>query len=157
MKRGVLVGVAGTAMVVAALAGCSNNKSNTGAAGTSPATSPGAAPAEAVTVAGQNQNVTGQITCTPSNGNLNIGIGDPTNGVGAVVATTNPPVVHSVGLGSVNGVMLGFADAAPNSPANAQVTKTGNSFKITGTATGIDMNNPQQPVTKPFEMDVTCP
>jgi lipoprotein LpqH len=152
VKREVLVGVAGAAMVVAAMAGCSNNKSNNSSSNTSRA----AAPAQAVTVAGQNQNVSGQTTCTPSNGNINIGMGDPTNGVGAVVSDANPPAVHSVGLGSVNGVTLGFADAAPNNPGNAQVTKTGNSYKITGTATGVDTSN-QQAVTKPFEMDVTCP
>ncbi|MBV8347517.1 MAG: lipoprotein LpqH [Mycolicibacterium sp.] len=151
MKREVLVGVAGAAVVVAALAGCSSNKSNTSSSGGSP--SPGA---NAVTVAGQNQNITGSVSCTPSNGNINIGIGDPTNGVGAVVADANPPVVHSVGLGQVNGITLGYADAAPNNGSNAQATKNGNSYKITGTAAGVDMNNAAQSVTKPFEIDVTC-
>jgi lipoprotein LpqH len=28
---------------------------------------------------------------------------------------------------------------------------------ISGTATGIDMANPMQPVNKPFEINVTCP
>jgi ipoprotein LpqH len=149
VKRGVLVGVAGAAVVAAALAGCSSNKSNTSSS------SSGAA--EAVTVAGQNQNITGQVSCTPSGDNINIGIGDATNGVGAVVSNASPPVVHSVGLGQVNGITLGYADAAPSNGSNAQVTKNGNSYKITGTATGVDMNNPAQPVTKPFEIDVTCP
>jgi len=147
-----LAGVAGAAVVAAALAGCSSNKSNPSSSG-SP--SPGAA--EAVTVAGQNQNISGQINCTPSGDNINIGIGDPTNGVGAVLSNANPPVVHSVGLGQVNGITLGYADAAPNNGANAQATKNGNSYKITGTAAGVDMNNSQQAVTKPFEIDVTCP
>jgi ipoprotein LpqH len=151
VKRGVLVGVAGAAVVAAALAGCSSNKSNTSS---SSSPSPGA---NTVSVGGQNQNITGQVSCTPSNGNINIGIGDPTNGVGAVVADANPPVVHSVGLGQVNGITLGYADAAPSNGSNAQATKNGNSYKITGTATGVDMSNPAQPVTKPFEIDVTCP
>ncbi|MEM6108217.1 lipoprotein LpqH [Mycobacterium sp. 050272] len=32
-------------------------------------------------------------------------------------------------------------------------------YAIKGTATGTDMTNPDQPqtLTKPFEMDVTCP
>ena len=152
MKRAILAGIAAAGMVVVAgLAGCSN-KSNTSSSNTS--SSSGSA--EKVIVDGQNQNITGQTTCTPAGGNLNIAIGDPTNGVGAVITTANPPAVQSVGLGSVNGVTLGYAAAAPNQ-GNVQATKDGNSYTIKGTATGVNMASPQQPVTKPFEMDVTCP
>jgi lipoprotein LpqH len=147
VKRAILFGIAAGAMVVAGLAGCSNNKSNTSSS--SPST-------EKVTIDGQNQNITGQVSCTPAGGNLNIAIGDPTNGIGAVITTANPPAVQSVGLGNVNGVTLGYAAAAPNQ-GNVQATKNGNSYTIKGTATGVNMANPQQPVTKPFEIDVTCP
>jgi lipoprotein LpqH len=143
------------AVAVAACAGCSSNKSSTGA-------SSSAAPAAAgpqVIVDGQNQNVSGQVTCNSANGVTTIGIGDPTAGVGAVVSSDNPPIVHSVGLGSVNGIALGFSDAAPNQASNAGAAVNGKSYAIKGTATGTDMSNPQQPqqVTKPFELDVTCP
>ena len=151
MKRAILVGIAAAGMVVAGLAGCSN-KSNTSSSNTS--SSSGSA--EKVIVDGQNQNITGQTSCTPAGGNLNIAIGDPTNGIGAVITTANPPAVQSVGLGNVNGVTLGYAAAAPNQ-GNVQATKDGNSYTIKGTATGVNMASPQQPVTKPFEMDVTCP
>jgi ipoprotein LpqH len=154
VKRGIVVGVAGVAMVAAACAGCSSNKSNTGASSSAPsATGP------QVTVDGQKQNITGQVTCTPAGDNINIGIGDATNGLGAVISTANPPIVHSVGLGSVNGVTLGFSDAAPNQSGNAGAAVNGKSYAIKGTAAGVDMSNPQQPqqVTKSFEMDVTCP
>jgi lipoprotein LpqH len=33
----------------------------------------------------------------------------------------------------------------------------GNTYKVTGTATGIDIANPMQPVNKPFEINVSCP
>ena len=66
MKRAISVGIAAVAMVVAGLAGCSSNKSNTTAS------------TEKVTIDGQNQNITGQVSCTQAGGNLNIGIGDPT-------------------------------------------------------------------------------
>jgi ipoprotein LpqH len=151
VKHAILAGVAATGMVVAGLAGCSS-KSNT----SSPSTSSSPGSAEKVIVDGQNQNITGQTTCTPVGGNLNIAIGDPTNGIGAVITTANPPAVQSVGLGNVNGVTLGYAAAAPNQ-GNVQATKDGNSYTIKGTATGVNMASPQQPVTKPFEMDVTCP
>jgi ipoprotein LpqH len=152
IKRGAVVGAAGAVMVVAGLVGCSSNKSNTGASSSSAA-------GPQVIVDGQKQNISGAVTCTPAGGNTNIGIGDPTNGVGAVISNANPPIVHSVGLGSVNGITLGFADAAPNQSGNAGAAQTGKSYTIKGTATGVDMSNPQQPqqVTKRFEMDVTCP
>jgi lipoprotein LpqH len=151
-QHGVSVGVAGVVLAATALAGCSHHQANTGTSGSN-APSPGA---ESVTVGGQKQNVSGQASCVTSGDNVNIGIGDPSTGIGAVVSTANPPAVHSVGLGNVNGVTLGYSDAAPGQ-GNAQATKNGNSYKITGTATGVDMANPQQPVTKSFEIDVTCP
>ncbi len=155
MKRGIVVGVAGVAVAVAACAGCSSNKSSTGASSSS---APAAAGPQVI-VDGQNQNVSGQVTCNSANGVTTIGIGDPTAGVGAVVSNDNPPIVHSVGLGSVNGIALGFSDAAPNQASNAGAAVSGKSYAIKGTATGTDMSNPQQPqqVTKPFELDVTCP
>jgi lipoprotein LpqH len=155
VKRGIVVGVAGVALAVAACAGCSSNKSSTGASSSS---APAAAGPQVI-VDGQNQNVTGQVTCNSANGVTTIGIGDATAGVGAVVSNDNPPIVHSVGLGSVNGVALGFSDAAPNQASNAGAAVSGKSYAIKGTATGTDMSNPQQPttVTKPFELNVTCP
>jgi ipoprotein LpqH len=154
VKRGIVAGVAGVAVVAAACAGCSGNKSSTGASSSAP---PAAGPQ--LIVDGQKQNITGQVTCTSANGNMTIGIGDATDGLGAVVSNENPPIVHSVGLGSVNGVTLGFSDAAPNQGSNAGAAINGKSYAIKGTATGVDMSNPQQAqqVTKPFELDVTCP
>ncbi len=64
--------------------------------------------------------------------------------------------VQSVGLGNVNGVTLGYTPGVPGG-ANATASKDGNTYKISGTATGVDMANPMQPVTKPFEIQVTCP
>jgi ipoprotein LpqH len=149
-KCGILVGVAAAATVVAGLAGCSSNKSST----TSP-TSSTAAAGNQVSIDGQNQNVTGQVTCTPANGNVNIGIGDPSNGIGAVVSGADPPVVQAVGLGNLTGATLGYSAGAPNQ-GTVQATKSGNSYTIKGTATGINTTNQQQ-LSKPFEMDVTCP
>ena len=151
MKHAILVGVAAAGMVAAGLAGCSS-KSNTSSSNTSSSSGT----AEKVIIDGQNQNITGPTTCTPAGGNLNIAIGDPANGIGAVITTANPPAVQSVGLGQVNGVTLGYAAAAPNQ-GKVEATKDGNSYTIKGTATGASMGSPQQPVTKPFEMDVTCP
>jgi lipoprotein LpqH len=149
-KRGILLGIVAASTVVAVLAGCSSNKSSTSTS--SPA--PGAA--EKVVIDGQIQQVTGPISCTPAGGNINIGVGDPANGIGAVISTANPPVVQAVGLGNLTGVTLGYSAGAPNQ-GNVQATKSGNSYTIKGTATGVNTANPQQALTKSFEMDVTCP
>jgi ipoprotein LpqH len=157
VKRGIVVGVTGVCIVIASCAGCSDNKSNTGASSNPPAAAP---PPPQVIVDGKNLNVSGPVTCTPAGNNINIGVGDPANGVGAVVSTDNPPIVHAVGLGNVDGITLGFADAAPpDQGGNAGAAASGNSLQIRGTAVGPDTSNPQQPkqITKPFEMDVTCP
>jgi lipoprotein LpqH len=88
-------------------------------------------------------------------GNVHIAIGEATTGIAAVVSEADPPVVQSVGLGNVNGVALGFQSGVPQ--GNAEAKKDGNTYTITGTATGVDMANPLQPVNKPFELVVTCP
>jgi lipoprotein LpqH len=150
-KHGILVGVAAAAAVVAGLAGCSSNKPSTGAS------SSAAAPVgNRIVIDGAAQNVTGAISCTQVNGNTSIGFGDPTTGIGAVVSNADPPVVQAVGLGNLTGVTLGYSAGAANQ-ASAQATKSGNSYTIKGTATGADATNPQQPVSKSFEMDATCP
>ena len=149
----ILVGIAAAATVVAGLAGCSSNKPSTSASSSSSAPAPGG---NKVIVDGQTQNVTGQVSCTQVNGNLSIGIGDPTNGIGAVVTNADPPVVQAVGLGNLTGVTLGYSAGAQNQ-GNAQATKSGNSYTIKGTAAGINSANPQQALSKSFEIDVTCP
>lgn len=146
--RGILIGIAAAATAVAGLGGCSDNKSNTA--------SPPAAGGNKVLIDGQAQNVTGPVSCTQVNGNTSIGIGDPTSGIGAVVTNADPPVVQAVGLGNLTGVTLGYSAGAPNQ-ASAQATKSGNSYTIKGTAAGVSAANPQQTLTKPFEIDVTCP
>jgi lipoprotein LpqH len=153
MKRAIAAGVLGAAVVVASVAGCSSSTTKTGSSSSS---STSAAPiVTKVVVDGQDQNIAGAATCTVAGDNTNIGIGDPTNGVGAVVSNTDPPAVHAVGLGSPNGSTLGFSDAAQGQ-GSAEATKVGNSYKITGTAVTLDATN-AQPVTRPFELDVACP
>jgi lipoprotein LpqH len=154
VKRGIVIGVVSAAIVAAGCAGCSSDKSNTGAS-----SSPEAPAVPTLTVDGQKQNITGAVTCTAAGDNTNIGVGDATNGIGAVVSNANPPIVHAVGLGAVNGVTLGFSDAAPGQGGNAGAQQSGKTYAIKGTATGSDMTNPDSPqtVTKPFELTVTCP
>jgi ipoprotein LpqH len=155
VKRGFVVAVGGAAIFIAGLAGCSSDekKSESTGTGTGSAT---AAPSggNKITIDGKDQNVSGTVVCTAMGGNMNIAIGDAATGIAAVVSEDGSNV-QSVGLGNVNGVTLGYQSGTGQGEAKA--TKDGKAWKISGTATGIDMANPMQPVNKPFEINVTCP
>ena len=169
MKRSVTVAAAAAAIAVVGLSGCSSEKktesapasssSSSSAASSSSETSAsvsveGAAANTKVIIDGQDQNVSGTTVCTTMAGDVNIAIGGAATGIAAVLTEADPPEVKSVGLGNVNGVTLAYT--AGTGQGNAEATKDGDQYKITGTATGIDTANPMQPVNKPFEIDVTC-
>ena len=159
MKR-LTVAAAATAIVVVGLSGCSSNKSSTSSSGSSSGQSTAAAAGSSgtstakVAVDGKDQNVQGTVACTTAAGNVNIAIGGAATGIGVVLTDANPPAVKSVGLGNVNGVTLGVGGTT----GKANATKDGSTYKISGTASGVDMSNPMAgPVNKSFELDVACP
>ncbi|MGB3476869.1 MAG: lipoprotein LpqH [Mycobacterium sp.] len=166
MKRSVTVAAAAAAIAVVGLSGCSSDKktesvheshssSASSSSGSSASVNVGGAAANTkVTIDGQDQNVSGTTVCTTMAGDVNIAIGGAATGIAAVLTDANPPEVKSVGLGNVNGVTLAYT--AGTGQGEAKATKDGNEYKISGTATGIDTANPMQPVSKPFEIDVTC-
>ena len=156
MKRELLIAIAAVT-IVAGAAGCSSgNKasgpSSSSATPSSTSTSAAAAGETKVTVDGQPQNVSGPVVCATNNGKFSIAIGEAITGV-IVGLEPDGSAVHDVGLGTINGVVLSFTEGAPGNTASA--TKTGNSYHITGTATGMD--NGGQQVSKPFTIDATCP
>jgi ipoprotein LpqH len=165
VKRGLVVAVGGAAIVIAGLSGCSSDekKSESPATTTAGATTGGgtasatAAPSGGgtkISIDGQDQNVSGTVVCSAMGGNMNIAIGDAATGIAAVVSEDGSNV-QSVGLGNVNGVTLGYQNGTGQGEAKAE--KSDKTWKISGTATGIDIANPMQPVNKPFEIEVTCP
>ena len=153
MKRGFMVAVCGMAIVVASLSGCSKEEKKSETTGETSS----AAAAEGkttVTIDGKDQAVQGTIVCSSMGGNMNIAIGDAATGIAAVVSEDGS-TVQSVGLGNVNGVTLGYQSGTGQGEAKAE--KDGKTYTISGTATGVDMANPLQPVNKPFEIEVSCP
>jgi lipoprotein LpqH len=154
VKRGFVVAVGGMAILIAGLSGCSSEdkKSETTGETSSAASAEGKS---TVTIDGKDQAVQGTVVCSSMGGNMNIAIGDAATGIAAVVSEGDEPTVQSVGLGNVNGVTLGYQSGTGQGEAKAE--KDGNTYKISGTATGVDMANPLQPVNKPFEMEVSCP
>lgn len=154
MKRGFVVAVGGAAIVIAGLSGCSSNDKKSETSGET-STAASAQGKTTVTIDGKDQAVEGTVVCSSMGGNTNIAIGEATTGIAAVVSSGDSPTVQSVGLGNVNGVTLGYQQGTGQGEAKAE--KDGNTYKISGTATGVDMANPLQPVNKPFEIEVTCP
>jgi lipoprotein LpqH len=165
VKCGFLVAIGGAAIVIAGVSGCSSDEKKsegpassaeaTTDAGTASATAAPSGGGTKVTIDGQDQKVSGTVVCQAAGGNMNIAIGEATMGIAAVLSEADPPTVTSVGLGNVNGVTLGYAAGVPG--GSAEATKDGSTYKISGTATGVDMANPMEPVKKPFEIEVNCP
>ncbi|KZS68329.1 hypothetical protein A4G26_08020 [Mycobacterium kansasii] len=165
MKRELLIAV-GAATIVAGVAGCSNDNksgpSSSSATSSSAASSSTAAPTSSSTpaasgetkviIGGQPQNVSGPVVCSTNAGRFSIAVGDMATGI-IVGLEPDGSVVHSAGLGTVDGVVMSFTEGVPDE--NASATKAGNSYHITGVASGVD--NAGQQVHKPFEVDVTCP
>lgn len=160
MRGGVVIAAAVSAIVIAGAAGCSQDKSaSSSPESPAPASSDsvhaaGAASSAKVLIDGKDQNIEGTVACTQAGGHINIAIGGSATGIGAVLTDANPPGVTSVALGNVDGTTLAYA--ANSGQGDAEATKDGDRYKITGTATGVDMKNPMEMVKKPFEIDVTC-
>ena len=149
VRKTLVIGV-----VALGLAGCSTENSEPTAG------SPNSGlRAPQVVVDGQPRAVSGGVTCHQAGDNVTIGIGDVSSGVGAVVTTGDPPQVRTVGLGTIDGVALGFTSSGPGEADNAVAAVRGKSYAIKGTASGSDLSNPRSPqqVSKSFEMDVACP
>ncbi|AWV48371.1 lipoprotein [Mycobacterium leprae Kyoto-2] len=104
-----------------------------------------------VTIGGQPQKVSGPVVCSTTNGKFSIAIGDMITGV-IVGLEPDASVVHNAGLGTIDGVVIAFTEGVPSENANA--TKNGNTYQITGTASGVD--NTGQQIHKSFEIEVTC-
>src|SRR5437588_5963599 len=157
MKREALIRSGTAATLATMLVGCSQHDKAISVGNA--AVAPAGASNTKVLVDGKDQNVKGQVACTTTAGTVNIAISGAASagapaGIAAVLTDANPPVVKSVALGNVNGVSLGVGGTT----GKADATKDGSSYKISGTATGVDMANPMGgPVNKPFELDVTCP
>ncbi len=152
--RGIAAALGGAAIIAVGLTGCSSGDDSSGTSEDTTTAAAGDTTA-AVTIDGEDQGVDGTVVCSTMGGNVNIAIGDATTGIGAVVSEGDSPEVVSVGLGNVNGVTLGYQSGVND--GEATVTKDGDSYTISGTATGVDMANPLEPVNKPFEITVTCP
>ena len=156
MKRGFVVGVAGAAIVVAGLTGCSS--SNKQCAGNT-CQSTGTASAK-LTIDGKDQTVPQPVTCqsSPQGGQIAMGNAqDPNNLMSAQFSATD---VQQMAL-LLNGKKLIVQNGNPMG-GSAKMTKDGNKYSFTGKAAEMgappDLSNPTAgPPTHDFTMEVTCP
>ncbi len=147
MKRSVTVAATATAIVVVGLSGCSSNKSSTSSSGSSTAAAAGSSGTSVakVTIDGKDQNVQGTVACTSAAGNVNIAIGGASTGIGVVLTDAQPArgEVRRAGQRQRGDPWL---HPGHRHQGNATATKDGSKYKISSTATGVDMANPMQPV-----------
>ena len=109
-----------------------------------------------MTIDGQDQNASGTVHCNTSGNTTTIVVGEGSSGYTVAMDNGNPPTVKTVVLANIGGgVALGYHKGMGS--GNAEATQDGNSYKVTGTATGMDMSHGMKMVSKPFEIDVTCP
>lgn len=102
----------------------------------------------ALTVGGKPVDIRGPVVCKNTYGRSSITAGNSVLRT-VVDLEQDASVVHAVYLGKIGGVEL-------NSPG-ATATKDGNTYTISGTASGVSDTDPPELITEPFEVRVTCP
>ena len=104
----------------------------------------------ALTMGGEPVDIRGPVVCKNTYGRSSVAAGNSLLRV-VVDLEQDASVVHDVYLGNVDGVEM----SSPGATATA--TKDGNTYTISGTASGATDADPQERITKPFEIRVTCP
>ncbi len=162
MKR-VLAAVIGLSAGATILMACSDTHSNT--SGSTPAATSAAG---TVAAGGGNEvKVDGSdlpgldldsVTCVKAGGKINVASGaiGGQQGLGIVMTDEATPTVESLGM-VVDGNALAVSDNMGMKVVSAEVAVDGNSYTITGEASGADMKNPMAGmISNKFTVKVTC-
>jgi lipoprotein LpqH len=148
----------GMLAVGATLIGCSTDKADG-----PKASGPGSVTSGGNTVVKvEGQDLAGldlkSVTCVKQGGKINIASGaiGGQQGLGVVMTDEATPKVESLGL-VVDGNALAVAAMGGASSGSADVKVDGNTYTITGEATGADLKNPMAGmISKKFEIKVSC-
>lgn len=98
------------------------------------------------------------VTCVKQAGRINIGSGSigGQQGLGVVMTDEATPKLESLGL-VVDGNALAVSAMMGANVGSAEVKVDGDTYTITGEASGADLKNPMAGmITKPFAITVTC-
>ncbi|MHC9294761.1 lipoprotein LpqH [Mycobacterium sp. LTG2003] len=162
----VIAGAMGLLATGAVLVGCSDDKAEpTASGGDKPVAAAGASD---VKTGGKTQvKVDGKdlagldvnsVTCVKQGGKINVAsaaIGGQ-QGLGVVMTDEATPKVESLGL-VYDGSALAVSENMGVKVGSAEVKADGDTYTITGEASGADMKNPMAGmINKPFTITVTC-
>ncbi|MET0899440.1 MAG: lipoprotein LpqH [Mycobacterium sp.] len=98
------------------------------------------------------------VSCVKQAGKINIGSGaiGGQQGLGVVMTDEATPKVESLGL-VVDGSALAVSNMMGTSVGSAEVEVDGDTYTITGEASGADLKNPMAGmISKPFTITVSC-
>jgi lipoprotein LpqH len=155
VKRGFVVAVAGAAVVVAGMTGCSSSSKQ--CAG-STCQSTGQASAK-LTIDSKDQTVPQPVTCQSSPQGGQIAMGNPSDVNNVMSAQFSATDVQQMAL-ILNGKKLMVQNGNPMG-GSAKMTKDGGKYTFTGKAAEMpDPSNPMaamNPATHDFTLEVTCP
>jgi ipoprotein LpqH len=136
------------AAVMLAVAGCSS-----GPPDYKPAPGMLVAGTAQVTVNGQNVGTTKAVQCTAAGPLTTVATGDQTAGVTALISNKDDLIADAVSINNVGG-FTGSYNRGLGGQAN--VTMTGRTYDISGTADGFDTANPSFRTTGTFAIKVAC-
>jgi ipoprotein LpqH len=156
----VVAGALGLLAGAALLVGCSNDKGGSEPTAAAGDTQAGASQQTDVKVdggdlAGLDKN---SVTCVKQAGKITVASGmiGGQQGLGIVMTDADTPTVESLGM-VVDGNALAVSNMGGMKSGSAEVKVDGDTYTITGEATGADMKNPMAGmITKPFTVTVTC-
>jgi lipoprotein LpqH len=137
-----------TATAALALAGCSS-----GPPDYEPAPGTLVAGTAQVTVNGQDAGTTEAVQCDSTGPLTTITTGDQTAGVTAMVSNQDELVAETVTIRDLGG-FTGSYNAGLG--GEAEVTMTGRTYDITGTADGFNTDSPSFRVSGTFAIKVSC-
>lgn len=153
----VVVGLIGLVAGAAVLVGCSDDKGS----------APSASAAGVSSGGGTEVKVDGKdlqgldldtVTCVKQGGRINVASGaiGGQQGLGIVMTDESTPTVESLGM-VVDGNALAVTNTMGAKVGSAEVKVDGDTYTITGEATGADISNPMAgSITKPFTVKVNC-
>lgn len=149
MKRGLVVAVAGAALLAAGGAGCSDSTQSSSPSSTQSSTS-GTEKAR-LTIDGQKQDLQGPVECSDHSGGFAIHVGTAPRDVFVRLEV----VTHdfgSISIGNFTGSELEYPSAGGG--GSAKVERAGTTYTITGDA--VVQSTPPTNATKHFEFFVDC-
>jgi hypothetical protein len=109
-----------------------------------------------VTVNGQDTGTTKAVQCNTTEWLTTITTGDQTSGVTAMLSNKDELVVESVNIKDVGGFTGSYTAGVGDEAEGADVSMTGRTYDISGTADGFNTDKPSFRASGTFAIRVSC-